>query len=363
MPWPALVMGVALMFFSLAALAETPPPSTLDATTHDLILLNSGEWLQGDIDRIRDGTVYFDSLELEDLEIDLDDIKEIIADRPSTFRFEGRRDILTGPVRMDSEEFAIGDQIRPRSALIGMIAGVPKELNYWNGMVSVGYTLSSGNTNQSALSVLAKLNRETALTRLKNTYNGAFSTGNNDIGANTTTANNHRLNSAFDYYLTSRFFVIVPALEVFADKFQNIDMRLTPNAGLGYDFLRRSKITWSAIAAMGYQYTKLSTVQPPTPKTENDAAVIVGMVVETDPTKRIEWDTDYTVQVIATNIGRTNHHLTSLASVELIGALDLDVTFNWDRIEQPATIDDGVNPPTTPKKNDYRISVGLGFDF
>jgi len=354
-------MGVALMFFSLAALAE-PPPSTLDATSHDLILLNSGEWLQGDIDRIRDGTVYFDSVELEDLEIDLVDIKEIIADRPSTFRFEGRRDILTGPVRMDSEEFVIGDQTRPRSALIGMIAGVPKELNYWNGMLSVGYTLSSGNTDQSDLSVLAKLNRETALTRFKNTYNGAFSTGNDDTGTNTTTANNHRLNSAFDYYLTSRFFVIIPAFEVFADKFQNIDLRLTPNAGLGYDFLRRSKITWSAMAAVGYQYTKLTAVQPPTPKTANDAAVIVGMTIETDPTKRIEWDTDYTVQVIATNIGRTSHHLTSLVSVELIGSLDLDVTFNWDRIEEPATIDDGVTQ-TTPDKNDYRISVGLGFDF
>jgi len=357
------ILALALLAGPLAARpasADEVPPPTLDAAQHDLVLLTSGEWLQGDIERIRDDTVYLDSVELEDIEIDLDDVAQIITERPHTLRFEGaREDILTGPVRMNGESIRVGSETRPRAALMNMIQGKPRELNYWNGMVSVGYTIRSGNTDQSDLSVLAKLNRETALTRLLNTYNAAFSTGNDDAGNNTTTANNHRLNSAFDYYVSNRLYLIVPALEVFADEFQNIDLRLTPSAGLGWDVLSYSKLSWSVSSAVGYQYTDRVSVEAGESTRSDDVAVILGTSLETDPTSRIEWDTDYAVQLIATDMGLTNHHLTSLLSVDLIGSFDLDVTFNWDRVEQPVPDADG----TVPKQNDYRLTVGLGFDF
>jgi putative salt-induced outer membrane protein YdiY len=348
--------GVGL---AVPAAADESPPSTLDATTHDLILLNSGEWLQGDIERIRDDTVYFDSVELGDLEIDLADVAQIVTERPHTLRFEGNRDILIGPILMSGEEFIVGGEARPRSAFMSMIKGRPREINYWNGMLSVGYTIRSGNTDQSDLTVLAKLNRETALTRLTNTYNAAFSTGNDDAGNNTTTANSHRLNSAFDYYVSNRLYLIVPAMEVFADEFQNIQLRLTPSAGLGFDVLDLSKLDWSISAALGYQYTDRVSVEAGESTRANDVAVILATSLNLDPTSRIEWDTNYAAQLIATNMGLTNHHLTSLLSVDLIGNFDLDVTFNFDRVEQPVAEEDGA----VPKQNDYRLTVGLGYDF
>jgi hypothetical protein len=110
-----------------AAPAETTPPPTLDASIHDLILLNSGESLQGDIDGIRDDEIRFDGVELEDLVIDLADVAEIITERPHTLRFEGRRDVLTGPVRMDKETFTVGSETRPRGEFMSMIPGEPTE--------------------------------------------------------------------------------------------------------------------------------------------------------------------------------------------------------------------------------------------
>jgi hypothetical protein len=44
---------------------------------------------------------------------------------------------------------------------------------------------------------------------------------------------------------------------------------------------------------------------------------------------------------------------------DLIGSLDFDVTFVWDRIERPRPASDG----TFPLKDDYRLNFGLGFDF
>jgi len=349
----------------------TPPPS-LDATAHDLLLLNSGEWLQGDIKGIRDDVIEFDSVELEDIEIDLEDVMEIHANRVHTYRFEGKRDILTGPARMNADTFVVGDQERPRSLFMAQVAGKPTELNFWNGDLSVGYSIRSGNTNQSDLSVRAELNRETALTRFTNLYNGAFSTADVDDGSGTgtttngTTANSHRLKSSFDYYVTNRLYLIVPAAEVFADEFQNINLRITPSAGVGLEWLKGKRFSWDLSASGGYTYTDRVSVSAGETKTSNDGVVILGTTIETDPTSDIEWDTNYRVQVVPADMDLTNHHLESIFSIDLFRSLDFDVTFIWDRIEGPDPIVTDTGPPEVLKvveKNDYRLTFGVGWDF
>lgn len=344
----------------------TRPPATLDATAHDLILLNSGEWLQGDINGIRDDTIDFDSVELEDIEIDLDDVKEIHANRVHTYRFEGDRDILTGPLRMNEEIFVVDGNERPRAIFMSQIPGKPREWNYWNGDFFAGYTIRSGNTNQSDLTLRAELNRETALTRLNNVYNGAISTAEDDAGSDQRTANSHRLNSSFDYFVSNRVYVIVPAVEVFADEFQNIDVRVTPSAGVGWEWLKRKYVTWDVSAQGGYQYLAFVTAPAGEDTRSNDGVVVLSTKIETDPTSDVEWDTSYKVQVVPANIDQTNHHLESILSVDLFLGFDLDVTFIWDRIEgpEPEVIDAG--PPevtSTPEQNDYRLTFGLGWDF
>ena len=337
----------------------TVPPPTLDATTHDLILLKSGEWLQGDINGIRDDTIDFDSVVLEDIGIDLDDVKEIHANRVHTYRFEGRRDILMGPARMNEDIFVIDGEERPRAAFMSQVPGKPREVNFWNGGLSLGYSVRSGNTDQSDLTARVELNRVTALTRFSNVYNAAFSTGTRDDGTNGTTANSHRLNSAFDYFMTNQLYLIVPAVEVFADEFQNIDLRITPSAGLGYEWLKRKRITSSVSATGGFQYTDLVSAEAGQSGTSNDGVVILGTSIETDPTKDIEWDTTYSVQLVPANLGQTNHHLESIFSIDLFFDLDFDVSFIWDRIEDPAADVDG----NVPEQNDYRLTFGVGWDF
>jgi hypothetical protein len=98
----------------------------------------------------------------------------------------------------------------------------------------------------------------------------------------------------------------------------------------------------------------------PDPETSSDAAVILGTALETDPTSNLEWDTTYTAQVIATNMDLTNHHLVSTASLDVIGSLDFDITFNWDRIESPTEIDNGDGTTRQPKSDDYRVTFGVG---
>ena len=131
------------------------------------------------------------------------------------------------------------------------------------------------------------------------------------------------------------------------------------STGLGYEWLKRKRITWGVSATGGFQYTDLVSAEAGASTTSNDGVVILGTTIETDPTSDIEWDTVYSVQVVPADTGRTNHHLESIFSIDLFFDLDFDVTFIWDRIEDPAADADGV----VPEQNDYRLTFGLGWDF
>ena len=72
----------------------------------------------------------------------------------------------------------------------------------------------------------------------------------------------------------------------------------------------------------------------------------------------MELDSSYALQLVTTDLGKTNHHGESVLSVDVWGPIDLDVSFIWDRIQSPPERDGD-----TPKKDDFRLLVGLEIDF
>ena len=112
----------------------------------DWLRLNSGEWIRGSLDRISNGTAYFDSKELDDLEIDWADIAELRSPRMHTYRLQeaGAEDdvIVTGTVGMVDGTLRIGNGTGvvefDRAALVSMIAGGLKESDFWSAEVSLG---------------------------------------------------------------------------------------------------------------------------------------------------------------------------------------------------------------------------------
>lgn len=240
-----------------------------------------------------------------------------------------------------------------QAKLVGMMEGEPKEINYWGAKVNVGLAARSGNTSQLDITTFARITRRTPLTRFNNEYNGAYSTVNS-----ASTANGHRLNSTFDIYLTQRLFFIVPSLEVFVDPFQNLDLRITPGAGLGYDVLVGKRVDWEVGIQGLYQYTSFQTVLALRSPTANDAAVGLSTQLDLDITSDLEWDTSYKTQLAATDFNKTSQNLTSILSMDILGPIEIDLTFNWDWVKSPEPRADG----TAPLSSDYRISAGLGID-
>ena len=332
-----------------------PPAPSPEA--YDWIRLGSGEWLKGEITRMRDGEMAFDSDELDELTIDWDDIDALRSPRPHTYVFEGRR-IYTGTASMSEKRIVVateeGEFEFRRQQIVAIVSGDQSELNWWSADASLGITARSGNTDSVDLTGVFDVTREAAITRFGIHYNGAISTLSGEE-----TANNHRSNLALDIYLSRRFFVTAPSVSYYRDKFQNIDSQVTPGLGLGYDVIKLNRIEWEVGLGAAYQYTQFISVTADEDGTADDMAATFSTSLELELTKDLDWDTSYDLQLVVTDPGLTTHHVLSTFSFDVWGPLDLDVTFVWDRLEQPTRRDDG----TLPESDDFRMSIGLGIDF
>jgi len=337
-------------------------PPLRDDDASDWILLSSGEWIRGTMNRINDDTVYFDSEEFGDVEVDWTDVVQMRSSRIHTYRLvrvgssedtivSGTAAMVDGILRIESE----GKVVEFKSAaMLGMIEAGQRERDYWSFDGSLGLTLRSGNTDQSDLTLSAKIQRETALTRGYVDYYGSFSSVDG-----TRTANNHRASARLDYFLTRRLYLVAPFVEVFRDVFQNIALRTTAGAGLGYQLVDSSWLDWEIDSGFAYQRTNQETAPVGVSPTSNDAALSLGTTVALDPLDDVDWDTSYQIQLVVTDFDRTNHNLSSTLSIEIWGPFDLDVTAVWDRIFEPALDADG----NRPESDDLRLTVGIGLEF
>ncbi len=322
----------------------------------DWIRFNSGEWLKGDIDILREGNLEFDSDELGDLKIDWDDIAELHSPRMNSCLFEDKVTAYGTLLIRDDIVLVGGDEEQrfERKNLLTIIPGELRELNFWSGKVSLGFTGRSGNTNQTDATGLINIYRQTLSSRFIFEYNGTFSKLNGEESAN-----NHNLSSQYDLFITSRFYVTPAAISVYRDRFQNIDIRVTPAVGGGYHIIDQGDMELDVTLGAGYRYTRFESVEAFEDDTDTTAAALGGIRFDVDLTKKIELSIDYTVQVGVPETKDTNQHALALFSIELMDVLDLDLTFVWDRVGDPAADSNGV----VPENDDFRFTVGLGIEF
>ncbi len=342
---------------ALPALNWIPP-----ADSFDWIQLKSGEWLKGKIRVMQEGDLEFESEELDTLTLDWMEIRQLrsarsfdvllgsnIRERQKGFLLEGRITATPTELHVDGENSVIV----PRSKVQSFTRGGSR-LNYWSGKGSFGLTVRGGNTEQTDYNASANFQRRTPDTRFSLDYLGTLSSVNKEKNTE-----NHRINSAFDVWLSRRLYLMVPFAEYYSDKFQNLDYRLTLGVGMGCYLIDRRNIEWNITAGPAYQYTLFDSVALGESDTQNTEALVVSTHFEWDLTRRIEVLFDYSGQYTRPADGETSHHSVSTLSVELTTRFDLDLSFVWDRVEQPEPDSAG----NRPEKDDYRMIAALAFDF
>jgi hypothetical protein len=353
----ALLVSLPESIYAQAANKPLWQPPVPSSSERDWIRLVSGEWLMGDIKGLRDEDFEFDSEELDMQTLDWGDIVEVRSARVLTYRFDGyptvsgtmqlREDVVAVMVKGEVREF-------PKEDLIVIIEGDQSEWNYWYAKATFGLVARSGNTDQADMNTFINIRRRSPKLRFDNRYTGNF--GKVD---GTENINNHNLVSTLDALLTAGFFVTPATVNLFADEFQNIDVRLTLGAGAGYAIMRDGDVTWSVGLSLGYLSTGYVSVQPGQELTEKSGVIIPSTDLEWDLSGDIEFSLVYNSQVSFSGAKNTFHHAQAMISVDVWGdLLDLDWGFTWDHVQNPTANADG----DVPLANDYRTSVGLGVE-
>jgi putative salt-induced outer membrane protein YdiY len=322
----------------------------------DWIQLKSGEWLKGRLKAMQERKLDFDSEELKLLTFDWKDIRQVRSPRQIEMLVEKQGTVI-GPIAITPEQVTVGGAepgTFPRGELQSITPGGSKERNYWSGKVSGGLTLRSGNTKSVDYNAQASLQRRTPATRFSLDYIGNVSTVDN-----AESANNHRVNTEFDYWLSPRFYLLLPQAEYFRDSFQNIAHRFTLGGGVGYDLINRPGLEWNVSTGPAYQQTWFNSVQPGEPTERAAVALTFGSKFDWEITPRIDLILEYRGQYTSREVGETFHHSVSTLDLKLTKRFDLDVSFVWDRIQDPKQELGG----TVPKQDDFRLILGLGVRF
>lgn len=351
-----LLMGCVVAGSRAHAQDQAWHPPSPSPESKDWIQLTSGEWLHGEIDLMRDDVLYFDSEELDDLKIDWEDVAEIRSSRILTFTFmeggvvSGTCSMRGGIIKIDT---AAGVGEFQRSDLLSVLEGSPRELNYWSLKSTLGLIARSGNSEQADVSAFLRLRREATRSRFDVEY-----TGNIGSVQKEQNVNNHLLVTNFNVFVSRRLFLTPAAVEMYTDKFQNIDYRATAGAGVGYYLYRRSKFDWFLQVKGAYQVAQYISVQPGEDRRKENGAIIPALSIDWDITSDVEFELDYNSQIGLPDTKNTFHYLFAVLSIDFLGYLDLDTSLQWYHNESPVADAEG----NVPKRDDVRISIGLGVD-
>ncbi len=332
-------------------------PGELKPAKWDWVLLNTGEWLKGTIDGIRNDRMEFDSDKFDDLQIKMKDVVRTYSITRNTFVLTEQRVVIgVGEITRDSVviEKESGREVYPREELISLAVGDRTEWKLWSGKTSIGISSSSGNTSQLNANIQASLRRRGAFLRMETIYYGNFGQSNGE-----TNVENQRMSFQADLFVKDRFFLIPAVLDYYTDAFANIEFRVKPGAGMGYQIAQKADVGWEVTVLGQYQYVSFISTAIGEPSASDSFAISAATNATWEITDDITLDTSYSLTLPTSGDSKLDQQATISLEIDITKYLTVNSTLNWARIGSPQQQANGA----IPKKNDLAVSVGLGLNF
>ena len=150
---------------------------------------------------------------------------------------EGQVTVLADAAQPQTVPFADIKKINP---------GKPK----WTGSIVAGATLTRGNTESSTANINADATRRGERDRIYLSAGYLFANQrDNNTRQNSTSADNWFIKGKYDYFFTQRFFGYAN-MKYEKDRIANLDMRLSPGAGAGYQWIENASLNFFTEAGL-----------------------------------------------------------------------------------------------------------------
>ena len=143
------------------------------------------------------------------------------------------------------------------------------------------------------------------------------------------------------------------------DAFQNIRHQATADTGIGYQLIDAPRVEWDLHGGVGANYLRNVSVAAGESMDEVSPVVTLGSDLTVELTSWIDYELLINMTFLNEQSGQYQHHIVSTLSTDLIGNIDLDVGFIWERTKKPQERADG----TLPEKDDFRLLVSIDYEF
>lgn len=220
----------------------------------DEVLFNNGDRITGKIVSVDDGKMTIDSKLAGEIKVDMKDVKTFTTDAPIEIRTKDGQKMTAKAAAGDAGTVIVNTGTTAAPAKTVSVDNM-KYVNFnesWTGSLVAGALFSRGNSYTDQANVAFDLTRRTEQDRW--IFTGQYNFGrqrDQATGDKFTSVDNWTATGEYDYFLTPKLYAF-GTLRYEHDRIANVDYRLTPGVGLGYQWIDNPDLKFATEAGIAY---------------------------------------------------------------------------------------------------------------
>jgi len=238
-------------------------PALASRAAADQIVLNNGDRITGTIDSADAGKLTILSPIAGKITVDFANIKTFSTDAPIKIVLADGS-ILNERVSEGSAgniETATGGLLAVQSVSLSNVEKINPPPVAWTGSIAISGSLTQGDTDSEQLGATLGLSRRGENDRFL--VDAQYLFGKQKINGVTSTTNDQWfIQPAYNYFFTKRFYVNA-SVRVEKNRIQNLDIRVTPGLGLGYQIVERPDFNANVEGGLAWVYEDYTNIGKP----------------------------------------------------------------------------------------------------
>lgn len=227
-----------------------------NAALADEVRLKNGDRLTGKVVEASGGKLKMTTAAAGDVAIDLKEVETFSTDEPVEIR---TKDGTIRRERIAASETAGNVSAGGADVPLDGIKTLSTKGPRWTGAVVAGGLITRGNSNTDSLNLSIDASRRGDDDRISANAGYIYSRqADPDTGDKSTTADNWFAAGKYDYFFTEKFYGYA-GVRVEHDTIAELDLRLTPTVGVGYQWVERPDFNFATEAGLAYVYEEYAT--------------------------------------------------------------------------------------------------------
>jgi hypothetical protein len=229
----------------------------------DQVLLDNGDRLTGTINSADDGKITITCPVEGKVVVDLAKVKTFSTDEPIKIVLNDGTviDQVVNEGDAGTVKTAPNGSLAVQAIPLANVAKINPAAVAWTGTIAVSGAYSQGDTNSESIGATVNLARRTDTDRFLLAAQYLF--GKQKVnGVSTTATDQWYVTPEYDYFFTKKLYMTAN-VRVEKNRIQNLDLRVTPALGLGYQFVEKPDFNANVEGGLAWVYEEYSTLPQP----------------------------------------------------------------------------------------------------